>query len=233
MIRQIAVTQQYARRAGGVRGGQIAPTKTRSSERVVPAPGFVLEALSAHIAAYGLGRDQIVFTAPDAAVRRASIGRLGAAGRNRPGADNSAQLQAVREAAESRSELPLGSSAFRTAFARAVHAVNAKAAERERDRKAGRTALPPLPSVPDDTSPHDLRHHYASVLIEGGESVVVVARRLGHTNPSMTLNVYSHLFQDSEERTRSVVDAAWGAKINPVADSVRTGDSAQVSDLRL
>jgi integrase len=50
MTRQIAVTQQYARRAGGVRGGQIAPTKTRSSERVVPAPDFVLEALSGHIA---------------------------------------------------------------------------------------------------------------------------------------------------------------------------------------
>jgi integrase len=232
MTRQIAVTQQYARRAGGVRGGQIAPTKTRSSERVVPAPDFVLEALSAHIATYGLGRDQIVFTAPDAAAWRASLGRLGAAARNQPGADTSAQRQAVRDAAESHSDHPLGGSAFRSAFARAVRAVNAKAAERERDRKAGRTSLPPLPSVPEDTSPHDLRHHYASVLIEGGESVVVVARRLGHTNPSMTLNVYSHLFADSEERTRSVVDAAWGAKIKSVADQVRTSDGVQVSDLR-
>ena len=62
--------------------------------------------------------------------------------------------------------------------------------------------------------------------------MVVVARRLGHANPSMTLNVYSHLFTDSEERTRSVVDAAWQAKINPVADSVRTSDGAVVSDLR-
>ena len=110
--------------------------------------------------------------------------------------------------------------------------MNARAAQRERDRKAGRTTLPPLPSVPEDTSPHDLRHAYASMLIDGGESVVVVARRLGHANPSMTLNVYSHLFKDSEERTRTVVDAAWNAKIGAVADSVRTSGQAQVSDLR-
>jgi hypothetical protein len=70
------------------------------------------------------------------------------------------------------------------------------------------------------------------MLIDGGESVVVVARRLGHANPSMTLDVYSHLFQDTAERTRSVVDAAWATKINAVADSVRTSGGAQVSDLR-
>ena len=29
--------------------------------------------------------------------------------------------------------------------------------------------------LPEGTSPHDLRHHYASVLIAGGESVVTVA----------------------------------------------------------
>jgi hypothetical protein len=48
----------------------------------------------------------------------------------------------------------------------------------------------------------------------------------------MTLDVYSHLFQDTAKRTRSVVDAAWGTKINQVADSVRTNDGAKVSDLR-
>jgi len=218
MTRQIAVSRQL------LRGGRLGPVKTRSSERVVPAPGFVLEALSAHIAAYGLGDGQIVFTRPDEAAWRAASGRLGAAGRNHPGADTSPLRQVMRDARDSRGSEPLGER-LRSAFATAVRGVNVKAAERERDRKAGRTALPPLPSVPEGTSPHDLRHHYASVLIDGGESVVVVARRLGHANPSMTLNVYSHLFQDSEERTRSVVDAAWNAKINSVADSVRTSES--------
>jgi integrase len=48
------------------------------------------------------------------------------------------------------------------------------------------------------------------VLIDGGESVTVVARRLGHANPSETLRTYSHLWPESDERTRQVVEAAFG-----------------------
>jgi integrase len=57
----------------------------------------------------------------------------------------------------------------------------------------------------------DLRHHYASLLIHGGESVKVVQARLGHSSASITLDVYSHLWPDSEDRTRNAVDAAWRA----------------------
>jgi integrase len=63
--------------------------------------------------------------------------------------------------------------------------------------------------LPADTTWHTLRHTYASILIDGGESVTVVARRLGHANPSETLRTYSHLWPDSDERTRQVVDAAF------------------------
>jgi integrase len=56
---------------------------------------------------------------------------------------------------------------------------------------------------------HALRHHYASVLIAGGESVKVVQSRLGHATAEETLNTYAHLWPDSEDRTRSVVDAAF------------------------
>ncbi|MEU9406700.1 tyrosine-type recombinase/integrase [Streptomyces sp. NPDC048281] len=44
-----------------------------------------------------------------------------------------------------------------------------------------------------------LRHACASLLIAAGESVKVVSERLGHTSAAMTLNVYSHLFPESEE----------------------------------
>jgi integrase len=64
--------------------------------------------------------------------------------------------------------------------------------------------------APGDTTWHMLRHTYASVLIDGGESVTVVARRLGHANPSETLRTYSHLWPESDERTRQVVEAAFG-----------------------
>ncbi|MEV6163343.1 tyrosine-type recombinase/integrase [Streptomyces sp. NPDC052052] len=57
--------------------------------------------------------------------------------------------------------------------------------------------------------PHALRHHYASLLIKHGEPVRVVSERLGHTNAAMTLNIYTHLWPDSEERTRAAVDKAY------------------------
>jgi integrase len=57
----------------------------------------------------------------------------------------------------------------------------------------------------------DLRHHYASLLIHGGESVKAVQARLGHSSASITLDVYSHMWPDSEDRTRNAVDAAWRA----------------------
>lgn len=64
--------------------------------------------------------------------------------------------------------------------------------------------------LPQDATWHLLRHTYASILIDGGESVTVVARRLGRANPSETLRTYSHLWPDSDDRTRQVVDAAFG-----------------------
>ena len=69
---------------------------------------------------------------------------------------------------------------------------------------------------------HDLRHFYASGLIAAGCDVVTVQRALGHTSPSITLDTYSHLWPDAEDRTRKaaagLVDQALGA----TADGLRT-----------
>ena len=43
--------------------------------------------------------------------------------------------------------------------------------------------------------PYDLRHAYASLMIQAGESVIVVAARMGHSRPSLTLDVYAHDYQ--------------------------------------
>jgi len=56
---------------------------------------------------------------------------------------------------------------------------------------------------------HELRHHYASVLIAGGENPKVVQKRLGHEDVMTTLRTYAHLFAEAEEQTRDVLDAAW------------------------
>lgn len=46
---------------------------------------------------------------------------------------------------------------------------------------------------------HDLRHTCAAWLIEQGESVLVIQKRLGHSKPSTTLNIYGHLFPGVDE----------------------------------
>lgn len=42
---------------------------------------------------------------------------------------------------------------------------------------------------------HDLRHVHATLLLQDGEPVHVVAERLGHADPSMTLRVYAHVLR--------------------------------------
>lgn len=53
---------------------------------------------------------------------------------------------------------------------------------------------------------HALRHFYASVLIDAGESVRAVADYLGHADPGFTLRVYAHLLPSSEQRARAAID---------------------------
>ncbi|WP_157746548.1 tyrosine-type recombinase/integrase [Micromonospora inositola] len=60
---------------------------------------------------------------------------------------------------------------------------------------------------------HDLRHFYASALIRSGLNVRVVSARLGHSNAAMTLNVYSHLWPDDEDRTRQAIDDVFTARV--------------------
>jgi integrase len=73
---------------------------------------------------------------------------------------------------------------------------------------------------------HALRHFYASVLLDGGESIKVVSERLGHADPAFTLRTYTHLMPDSANRTRTVVDAAF-AQLAAQPSSPRATDVPQ------
>lgn len=55
---------------------------------------------------------------------------------------------------------------------------------------------------------HDLRHLQASMLLDAGEAVTVVAARLGHRDTSTTLKVYGHLMPGADSRAASVVGSA-------------------------
>jgi integrase len=57
---------------------------------------------------------------------------------------------------------------------------------------------------------HDLRHHYASVLIAAGCSIKAVQKSLGHANASETLDTYSHLWPADDDRIREAVQSLHG-----------------------
>lgn len=69
--------------------------------------------------------------------------------------------------------------------------------------------------LPEGTSTHDLRHHFASVLLAAGQSVVAVAELLGHENATLVLTTYGHLLPGGDDVARRAVDAAWTANAEP------------------
>ncbi len=85
---------------------------------------------------------------------------------------------------------PLRRSTWQTAFARAA-------------REIGTAA-----------SSHDLRHYCASSLIAAGCSVTAVQHFLGHKNASETLDTYSHLWPDNEDKIRAAIDSALRANVH-------------------
>ncbi|MFF9333703.1 tyrosine-type recombinase/integrase [Streptomyces albogriseolus] len=56
---------------------------------------------------------------------------------------------------------------------------------------------------------HALRHFYASVLLDAGESIRALSQYLGHSDPGFTLRTYTHLMPSSEGRTRKAVDSLY------------------------
>ena len=74
---------------------------------------------------------------------------------------------------------------------------------------------------------HALRHYYASLLIRYGESVKTVQARLGHASASETLDTYSHLWPDSDDRTREAIDSVLGQ--HPATDLETASERRGVS----
>ena len=68
--------------------------------------------------------------------------------------------------------------------------------------------------LPHTISLHDLRHFYASALINAGCSVKQVQLALGHKSARVTLDVYGHLWPGEEDRVRDAI----GLVFRPSAD---------------
>ena len=53
---------------------------------------------------------------------------------------------------------------------------------------------------------HDLRHTAASLLLNNKIPVIVVSQMLGHSKPSVTLDIYAHVFHDTQGEAARMMD---------------------------
>ena len=60
-----------------------------------------------------------------------------------------------------------------------------------------------------DCNLHALRHTHVSQLIAAGLDVLTISRRLGHASASITLNVYGHLFANTDAKAAEIMEAAF------------------------
>jgi integrase len=79
----------------------------------------------------------------------------------------------------------------------------------------------------DDVRLHDLRHSFASVAASGGQSLVVIGKMLGHSQPATTAR-YAHLADDPVKAASDVV----GARIAAAMDASKGGSIARLKTIR-
>lgn len=169
--------------------------KTHESYRTVPLVGLAVDALAAHLQQYPATVVDIEDRTDPRKPKRRKAHMLFTT--DRGDVIKRASWSHVWTRMEERANEAL-SKVYAEAYAAWV----------QRGRPEGQEPAPVR--VPDGASMHDLRHFYASALIKNRESVKTVQRRLGHSKPSITLDIYTHLWPDDEDTTRAAVEAVLG-----------------------
>lgn len=73
---------------------------------------------------------------------------------------------------------------------------------------------------------HDLRHTYASFLIAQGENLKYIQTQLGHSNPTITLNVYAHLMSAiNQEAACRLEESVFGPTGHNLVTMIKEGVS--------
>jgi len=70
---------------------------------------------------------------------------------------------------------------------------------------------------------HGLRHSYATAAIEAGADVKSVSDNLGHSNTSITLDVYASATRDGKRRATELVEEAFNPKPADIIDLDKNG----------
>lgn len=99
---------------------------------------------------------------------------------------------------------------FTTAWGGSIYPTTVTGLPRKLIKAPNETATDPLPMI----RLHDLRHVHATLLLLAGVPVRVVAARLGHADPAITLRVYAPVIRSAETAAadifaRTVDDSCW------------------------
>jgi integrase len=82
---------------------------------------------------------------------------------------------------------------------------------------------------------HDLRHIHATTLLLAGVPVHVVAARLGHADPSVTLRVYAHVIRDQVAAAADIfarsIPAGDGPAVSKSVSKSAAAEGRDASDL--
>ena len=69
---------------------------------------------------------------------------------------------------------------------------------------------------------HDFRHSCASLLIDSGANITLVAKYLGHSKIDETLNTYSHMYQNRLDTIVNIIELQNSRLNNNVIESKPT-----------
>lgn len=58
----------------------------------------------------------------------------------------------------------------------------------------------------DGYSVHSMRHTHATMLLEAGEDIELVSKRLGHSSINVTARTYSHILEARKNKSRRLID---------------------------
>lgn len=53
---------------------------------------------------------------------------------------------------------------------------------------------------------HDLRHTHATILLENGIDIKTISNRLGHSNVGTTLNIYTHVTKELDNKASDIFE---------------------------
>lgn len=76
---------------------------------------------------------------------------------------------------------------------------------------------------------HDLRHTAASLMLNNGVPVIVASRVLGHSNPSITLDIYGHLISSMQGAVAEMMDELTTLKVLPIAPQLHQNQVSEVN----